>query len=401
MKKIRYKIVFNRRGILKRDGTALLQIEAYLEGKRCYFSTGIYVKPSQWDAKRCMIKRHPNSSGLNMMVWNEINRMEALEIDLWRRGDAVTLETLSDLIRDNGNGQVRQDGLKEAKSQHLTELLRKHIGSACIRESTRKNKLSTVNLLDEFYPDISIAQFDEPTINRFRNWMAVRGLCVNTISKHLIHLRTEINAAIKEGEILPQENPFLRIKIRHEAYKSSFITVHELHLLESYREKARITDISANERHCLDSFLFCCYSGLRYSDFTNLTHDNFIKNGQECWIDFKSVKTGVRTRIPINLLFDGKALSILDTYAAHPDEFFRLPPNSSVDHILERIAHKAGLHKHISFHSARHTNATLLLYKGVSVTTVQKLLGHKNIRTTMRYCEVMDETILKDLKESR
>ena len=256
MKKIRYKIVFNRRGILKRDGTALLQIEAYLEGKRCYFSTGIYVKPSQWDAKRCMIKRHPNSSGLNMMVWNEINRMEALEIDLWRRGDAVTLETLSDLIRDNGNGQVRQDGLKEAKSQHLTELLRKHIGSACIRENTRKNKLSTVNLLDEFYPDISIAQFDEPTINRFRNWMAGRGLCVNTISKHLIHLRTEINAAIKEGEILPQENPFLRIKIRHEAYKSSFITFPNKRVSELLCHIFCIFYLSTIVLYCKNSLLF-------------------------------------------------------------------------------------------------------------------------------------------------
>ena len=50
-----------------------------------------------------------------------------------------------------------------------------------------------------------------------------------------------------------------------------------------------------------------------------------------------------------------------------------------------------------AFHSARHTNATLLIYDGVSITTVQKLLGHRNVSTTQIYSDVMGETIVKDL----
>ena len=49
-------------------------------------------------------------------------------------------------------------------------------------------------------------------------------------------------------------------------------------------------------------------------------------------------------------------------------------------------------------HAARHTNATLLIYKGVNITTVQKLLGHKNVRTTQIYANVSDRTIVHDLK---
>lgn len=41
------------------------------------------------------------------------------------------------------------------------------------------------------------------------------------------------------------------------------------------------------------------------------------------------------------------------------------------------LARLANLGKRISFHTARHTNATLLIYKGVNITTVQKLLGRR------------------------
>ena len=71
----------------------------------------------------------------------------------------------------------------------------------------------------------------------------------------------------------------------------------------------------------------------------------------------------------------------------------------SVNKELIRIGKLAKISKHFSFHSARHTNATLLIYKGANITTVQKLLGHKNLATTQIYGEVMGSTIIRDLKK--
>lgn len=79
---------------------------------------------------------------------------------------------------------------------------------------------------------------------------------------------------------------------------------------------------------------------------------------------------------------------------------FHIKPNASVNKELIRIGKLAGITKHFSFHTARHTNATLLIYKGVQLSTVQKLLGHRNIKTTQVYGEVLPQTIIKELKNA-
>ena len=51
-------------------------------------------------------------------------------------------------------------------------------------------------------------------------------------------------------------------------------------------------------------------------------------------------------------------------------------------------------------YTARHTNATLLIYNGANITTVQKLLGHKSVKTTQVYANIMDITIVRDLEKA-
>lgn len=60
--------------------------------------------------------------------------------------------------------------------------------------------------------------------------------------------------------------------------------------------------------------------------------------------------------------------------------------------ILPRWAAKAGIQKHITFHSARHTHATMMITLGADLYTVSKLLGHTNIQTTQIYAKIVDES---------
>lgn len=193
-----------------------------------------------------------------------------------------------------------------------------------------------------------------------------------------------------------QKYAFRKYKIKTVENGHTHLSPEELEKLETLQLAGRYTKYQKT----LDAFLFCCYAGMRYSDFVNMKPDNIVEMHQETWLIYKSIKTGTEVRLPLYLLFSGKGILILNKYQANLQDFFHLRDNSNVNKELIIIARLAGLTKKVSFHTARHTNATLLIYNGVNITTVQKLLGHKSVKTTQIYTNVMDATIISDLEKN-
>ena len=96
MRKICYQPVYNRKKKLNAQGKALLQIEAYLEKRKIYFSTHIYLSPEQRDNKRKLIRKHPHAEALNYLVKEFLNQLESKELSLWKEGKVITLESLKE-----------------------------------------------------------------------------------------------------------------------------------------------------------------------------------------------------------------------------------------------------------------------------------------------------------------
>jgi len=64
---------------------------------------------------------------------------------------------------------------------------------------------------------------------------------------------------------------------------------------------------------------------------------------------------------------------------------------SSLQKAIKRAAQRAGINKRVTCHTLRHSFATHLLEAGYDIRTVQELLGHKDVRTTMIYTHVMNQ----------
>ena len=250
--------------------------------------------------------------------------------------------------------------------------------------------MTTITVLQEFRPGLDFKDITYTFLRDFEVHLKEKGNSVNTVAKHMRQLRTLVNEAINQGYIPSDAYPFRKYKIKQEKGRKEFLTPDELKRLENL-------DVDKKLRHVLDAFLFCCYTGLRYSDFCQLTSENIIRVNGKRWLHFKSVKTDVEIRLPLHLLFEGKALAVLERYDIVTD-FAKIGPNSEANKYLAQLAAFARIRKHITYHTARHTCATLLVHQGVPITTVQKLLGHTSVRTTEVYSEVLSNTIIRDLK---
>lgn len=73
MRKISYRPVYNRKKCLNSRGTALVQVEAYLNKKKVYFSTHIYLRPEQWDVKNILVLQNTFEKTRKQMKVNTLS----------------------------------------------------------------------------------------------------------------------------------------------------------------------------------------------------------------------------------------------------------------------------------------------------------------------------------------
>lgn len=377
MEKVIYNLVFNRKKLLNSEGKALIQ---YLNKQKKYFSTKVYIKPYQWDAKRKAVKNHPNMESLNQYLSDFVAELEQLELEIAQSNKEFSL---NDLKEKPETGQIS-----------FSQFMQNEIKQSNLKPSTMKNHFSTLQVLSSYKAEVSFNDLSYNFLCDFEHYLLVNKYHRNTIAKHMKHLKRYINLAINKDLFDLHRYPFRKYKIKYMESKRSHLTPEELEQLESLNLKGRRT-----LRRTLDMFLFSCYTGLRFSDIVSITRDNFHCIDDKIWLVYSSVKTDVNVRLPLFLLFEGKSLAIYERYRNSPWELFEVPAsaNSNINKQLRRLAKMANIDKKVSFHTARHTNATLLLYNGANITTVQKLLGHKSVRTTEIYSNIMDMTVVRDL----
>lgn len=84
LEKIRYRLVYNRQKKLNKQGTALVQVEAYLNQRKAYFKTNVYLKPEHWSKQGAQVVNHPQSNELNAMLYGYILDLQAIELNCWK-----------------------------------------------------------------------------------------------------------------------------------------------------------------------------------------------------------------------------------------------------------------------------------------------------------------------------
>lgn len=239
--------------------------------------------------------------------------------------------------------------------------------------------------------NITLKQVDKPYLMGFIGYLdkvkSKHNKPLSNASKALYYdvVSIALNKAVKD-EIIPF-NPATKIPYtdrpqQGEATKQ-YLTFEEVKALINTPCKCEMLK---------QAFLFSCFCGLRYSDVKGLTWSKIHKiNDDDYQVEIKQQKTGEILYLPLS----GNALQWLPEKETvkDNDNIFVLPNSvTTIEKYLRLWASDAGIKKHITFHVARHTNATLMLYFGADIYTVSKLLGHTNVRTTQVYAKIVDES---------
>lgn len=305
--------------------------------------------------------------------------------------DGITyIKHSGDLNNLNANSTTL---LKREEHHHsFIDFMRIEIDKAIIAESTKKLHENTLKLLLEFNNSIDIKDITTSFLYELEHFMTKKKFAINTIGRHMKVIKRYIRIALRKDLI--SKYPFNGYSIKSSQSSLNFLSEKDLSLLEKYEPKEE------EEKEVLQAFLFSCYTGLRYSDVCRITKQDIQSLNRKKWIVMQMQKTNREIRVPISTIFEGKGLKISKEIKRSRGYIFRFDNYPKMSRKLKHIIKLSGIKKKITFHSARHTCATLLLYKGVNITTVQKILGHKSVKTTQIYAEITDQTIEKDLKRS-
>ena len=263
--------------------------------------------------------------------------------------------------------------------------------SAIKRMTDYKGKNITFNHIDKDfligfieYLNSDIRDFDKAAKDKNRKPKPLSNVYKEALFARIM---VALNKAERDGIILknPGKDIDRKLKPHSEQKTRCYLTLEEIQKIIETEYKP--------DNDIKPAFLFCCFSGLRYSDVSKLTWKEItVSQDGYAQIETTMQKTGKSITVPLS----DNALKWLPEREGNLPEsriFYKLPDQvNNADVRLRTLIKKAGISKHVTFHVARHSFATLTLTYGADLYTVSKLLGHANIRTTQVYAKIVDES---------
>lgn len=376
-------------------GKAPIYARMTINEVRTEFSLKRFIEPDKWINKAGIAKGNTEEiRALNAHIMAVRTALFQHYNRLLETGKAITADTVKNSYF----------GITE-KSKTIVEVFEYHnsqMKSLIGKEysfGTHERYVTALNHTKEFIEykynvsDYPIKQVNHEFITEYEYFLkAVRKCSHNTAIKYLTNFKKIMRICLGNGWI--DKDPFINYRFRLNEVEREILHEHEI---QAIADKEFATSRLEQVR---DVFLFCCFTGLAYSDVKKLTRDHVIIGiDGERWIKVNRTKTDTRSSIPIL----PSAQAILDKYASHPKccaEKKLLPVNSNqkMNDYLKEIAAVCEIEKNITFHIARHSFATTItLQNDVPIESVSKMLGHKSIRTTQHYAKVLDKKVSNDM----
>jgi site-specific recombinase XerD len=362
-----------------------------VQGKSNEFSTQIWVSNDKWNpTTHKVLGKNEFSKTANHTLETIKTNILNIRTDLQSKGNSVTSEVVTKILLGKAEKKFTLSELLEYFNEKRVRPL---IGKDYAAGTYERYKTSKSHVLDFIVythknSNLFLTDLNYSFATEYEFYLkTVRKCSHNTALKYIKNLKAVINFAVQNEWL--SRNPFDKYKGKLERVDKEYLTEKELN-------KVRTKEFSTSRLgEIRDVFVFCCYTGLAYSDVAKLSKKNIVIgiNG-EPKISIKRTKTEVTANIPLLSI----ALDILkkyeqDEYCICNNKLLPVKSNQKQNEYLKDISDLCQLNKRLTTHTARHTFATLMLTKGASIESVSSMLGHTNIKTTQIYGKIIQEKV--------
>jgi len=362
----------------------IVYVSFYIQREKIKFSTKIRCAQKDFNEKTFRIKSSDfNADDKNLIIDNILARINDVFVKYRLRNKELTkdafwraynrpddYDTFFDFVRDYQKKYALSNEY-ETMQVHFT-VFRKIKGYA---PKLRFDDI-TKDFLDEYYSFLR---------KKLKN-------NENTAYKNMSTLRKYVRAAWKAGYM--DEYPFDEWHIKRTKANYTYLTENEVKsLLNIYKAGS----LEAKLHKTLEFFLFMCLSSLHVGDAKKLTLEQFT----DCNFTYYRMKNRNRKPEPIVVPVSSALNQLIINIAGYRKKgliFEQLPADQTMNEYLKMIAKRAGIEKNISHKTGRHTFATYFLAKTKDLSALKDILGHSELRETLIYAHVLDESKQEGIK---
>lgn len=389
-------LFYVKRSKIDDQGKAPIYLRITVEGDRTELSIKRNIEPDRWNTEAGKVRGTTEEvKSINTYIDVVRNKIYEHQQKLMQENKAITADAIKNSFLGIDEKQKSLMSIFHYHNKQVKALIGKEYAA-----STYERYETVVKLLGWFLrwrnhtDDVMLSEVNHKFITDLDFWLrSERNNGHNTAVKYIKNFKKIIRIALANGWI--DRDPFINFKARTKEVERGFLNAEEIQsILDKDLHTARLDQVR-------DVFVFCCFTGLAYTDVHKLSREHIAKgiDGAQ-WIQINRTKTDTRSSIPLL----PTATAILEKYANHPECIYKgklLPvlTNQKMNAYLKEIADLCGIEKKLTTHLARHTFATTItLTNGVPLESVSRMLGHRDIRTTQHYAKIVDRKVSDDMQ---
>lgn len=360
------------------DTSGIVWISFYVQRQKINFSTKVTVEVKHWNEKKSIVAAgDKQSADKNLIIETILARINNVFVKYRLRDKNLSRDLFLREYNRPSDYATFFDFVRDymKKISHRTEL------------TTLNTHMSVIRKLKEFNTDLI---FDDIT----RDWLDIYFAYLrreldnnaNTAYKNMAIIKKYVLAAYKAGYMT--ENPFEEWSIKKITSTCVYLNEEELAKLVALYNTG---ELEYKLHKTLEFFLFMCFSSLHVGDAKKLQLEQFSED------HFTYFRMKLRNskpepiQIPISDPLKNLLSKIVGTRKKGP-LFEVIQADQTMNRNLKDIAAIAEIGKPITHKVGRHTFATIYLRHTKDLAALKELLGHSDMKETLVYAHVMDES---------